>query len=224
MGNRPSKKDKKEIKRTRDIMSSQVQIKKNLQKNLPFHQIKSRLATATVLSYVDFKEEVILMVLKLSHQTRAYLHNEGGLQGFLVQEPLVQIIIREGLDKVQQWQNCRNLRKDLNLRRKLTLEGRIDFLKQNYPAAALMVLQCLDKEIEAEVYMKNCKKAERDVRNYSYYVHGYLLPWLQKQRSEGNLSKGNSSYRAKFVHRFKNNTKAQQIRQTLLDHLHWRVR
>ena len=115
-------------------------------KALPFTNLQSRLASAIILSYVDFQEEVMLIVLRLSHGSRAYLHNAGGLKGFFVQEPLVKIIIREGIENANRWQNCQNLRKELRARYSLTLEGRIRFLKENYPAAALMVLKNMGRD------------------------------------------------------------------------------
>ena len=44
------------------LMASRVKIRQVHAKTFPFEKIQSRLATATILAYFDFKEEVILMV------------------------------------------------------------------------------------------------------------------------------------------------------------------
>ena len=39
--------------------------------------------------------------------------------------------------------------------------------------------------------MLKCKGFENDCKNYSWYVHGYWLPWLDYQREAGKLKQGN---------------------------------
>lgn len=58
-------------------------------KGLPFRGIQSRNATAVILSFFGMAENVLVMMRKLSHQTRAYIFNAGGLKGFLVREPII---------------------------------------------------------------------------------------------------------------------------------------
>ena len=175
-------------------MTTQIPIQKHLMRSLPFDQIQSRLATATILSYVNFKEEVIILLQSLSHSTRAYLHNAGGLPGFLQHEPIVKIIIREGLYlDISRYQDCSSLRQQLNQRRKETLDERLQFLKQNYPATAIKILRHLDRHQEAKDYMDLCKKLRGIESNFSQYVHGYFLPWLDQQRAEGKISKSKST-------------------------------
>ena len=41
-------------------------------------------------------------------------------------------------------------------------------------------------------YMEECKKYENSNNNYSTYVHGYFLPWLQQQRDAGNIVESKS--------------------------------
>ena len=38
--------------------------------------------------------------------------------------------------------------------------------------------------------MKNNEKMENDYKQYSRYVHGYVLPYLQEQMETGVLIKG----------------------------------
>ena len=50
---------------------------------LPFDKIKSRLSTATILSFKDRKKHVIILCLTLSQSSRAYIISQEGLPGFL---------------------------------------------------------------------------------------------------------------------------------------------
>ena len=45
-------------------------------------------------------------------------------------------------------------------------------------------------ESEIENYMTWCKQMRQSVENYSLYIHGFLIPEIQKQREGGKLSKG----------------------------------
>ena len=38
--------------------------------------------------------------------------------------------------------------------------------------------------------MSWCKSLRNDHLQYSYYVHGYFIPWLNEQREKGLLKKG----------------------------------
>ena len=53
-----------------------------------------------------------------------------------------------------------------------------------------MVVSNAESEIEA--YMAQCKQMRESVENYSLYIHGFLIPEIQKQRDGGKLSKGKS--------------------------------
>ena len=50
-----------------------------------------------------------------------------------------------------------------------------------------------DAESEIEDYMALCKQMRESVENYSLYIHGFLIPEIQKQREGGKLSKGKLS-------------------------------
>ena len=64
-----------------------VPIKQNLLKSLILG-LNSRLAIGVVLSYLDYSSEVIETLQVLSHSTRAYIYNAGGLKGFLKSGPI----------------------------------------------------------------------------------------------------------------------------------------
>ena len=65
MGNSASKRETEVIRGMigdGHFMASRVSIKQEHAKTFPFDRVRSRLATATILAYFDFKEEVIIMV------------------------------------------------------------------------------------------------------------------------------------------------------------------
>lgn len=38
--------------------------------------------------------------------------------------------------------------------------------------------------------MEECKAHERDYNQYTRYIHGYFIPWLQKEREEKRFTEG----------------------------------
>ena len=50
---------------------------------IPFQGIKSRHATAIILSYVDYKDKIIDMMQVLSNRSRGFIWSQDGLPGFL---------------------------------------------------------------------------------------------------------------------------------------------
>ena len=83
-------------------------IRESLLKSIPFSCIQSRNAASEILSFIDYKEEVILLLQTLSHKTRAFIYNAHGLQGFLVSLDVMGILRfaqkQELLEKVTKWQ------------------------------------------------------------------------------------------------------------------------
>ena len=73
--------DKSKHKHT---FASKVSIKENLLQDILFPKFKSRYASATVLSYLNYEEEILDQLQKLSHGSRAYLVNADGLNSFLI--------------------------------------------------------------------------------------------------------------------------------------------
>ena len=85
------------------MTESSVEIKEIYLKKLPFDKIPSRLPTAIILAYFDLNEVVISVMLRLSHRSRAYIHNEGGLRGFLVDYLLLGALTRPGIEAAMRW-------------------------------------------------------------------------------------------------------------------------
>ena len=63
----------------------------------------------------------------------------------------------------------------------VTFGDRMRYLAQCYPGLYIHVLKSYFENSQAmiEAYMQSCKTFENDPENYSLYVHGYFLPWLQ---------------------------------------------
>ena len=62
-----------------------VPIKQNMRHGQAFNPvIQSNHATALILSYVDFKDEVCSLLQSINHQSRAFIVNSNGLPGFLL--------------------------------------------------------------------------------------------------------------------------------------------
>ena len=43
---------------------------------------------------------------------------------------------------------------------------------------------------EFKQYMDKCESYENDYRNYTLYIYGYWIPYLQQQIEKGHLKKG----------------------------------
>ena len=78
--------------KTKTSIDIKVLIKEEFKKVLPLHDLQSRNVTGTVLSYVDYREEVVVILQNLNHKTRAYIINAAGLKGYLVWEPIKRIL------------------------------------------------------------------------------------------------------------------------------------
>ena len=42
-------------------------------------------------------------------------------------------------------------------------------------------------------YLEECREHEDKIQTYSFYVHGFLLPWFQEQREAGKIAIGMKS-------------------------------
>ena len=51
-------------------------------KCLPIEGLKSRLSVVLIFSYVGFTHEVMPILQRMSHKTRAYAFNADGFRGF----------------------------------------------------------------------------------------------------------------------------------------------
>ena len=68
-----------------------VRIKNDLRRGLIFG-IKARLPIGIILSFAGYRHEVMPLLQKLSHGTRAYIVNADGLPGFLIENSLIEIL------------------------------------------------------------------------------------------------------------------------------------
>ena len=71
-----------------DLMASRIKIKQEHALVMPLGKIQSRLPSATILAYMDFKDEVVLLMMRLNHKTRAYIYRAEGLSGFLISDQI----------------------------------------------------------------------------------------------------------------------------------------
>ena len=59
----------------------------------------------------------------------------------------------------------------------------------------------MDKQKDLKDYMDHCKKLRGgDHGQYTLYIYGFLLPWLQEQREQGKLVKGKYISRFEIAH------------------------
>ena len=63
-------------------------------------------------------------------------------------------------------------------------------LKQFYPSTAIYVLRRYKQTEKIDEYMNQCKTCELDPYKYNFYVHGYFIPWLEKQKLDGKIKWG----------------------------------
>ena len=70
------------------------------------------------------------------------------------------------------------MKREMKLNKSCTLGERIEFLKSNYPTAAIFVLKFLDRQNEAEEFCEKCRLCLRDEEKHWLFVYGYLIPWF----------------------------------------------
>ena len=63
-------------------------------------------------------------------------------------------------------------------------------LPKTYPCLYMFLMKYLNRDRELKEYIDLCETFQHDRKKYTYYVHGYFLPWLDKQRADGKLKKG----------------------------------
>ena len=83
------------------------------------------------------------------------------------------------------WQNFSNLQKEMIAQRKQPMHKLIKQLKSSYPSAVIFALNNLGRFPEVDRYMAQCEKLdnynETEWQSYSLFVHGCLLPTLERQ-------------------------------------------
>ena len=130
----------------------------------------------------------------LSHQCRAYIHNANGLHGFLIAAPDIMQLMQSASSSVVTWQtiNCQVLTDELS--RLQTFKEKMAFISDNHPSLYLHILKQLGLRTLAQKYRRECKALERkEPLQYSKYILGYWIPWLEKQRAKGKLTQGKST-------------------------------
>ena len=71
--------------------SIKVPIKHELKKGLVFG-LRARLPIAIIIGFIGYRHDVMPMMQKLSHGTRAYICNAKGLPGFVDELHIVEIL------------------------------------------------------------------------------------------------------------------------------------
>ena len=69
-------------------------------------------------------------------------------------------------------------------------KDKINLLWARYPSLHIYVLRALNRHSEVQKYMKECKEDGSYYDEYSFYVHAYLIPFLDQKRAAGELKQG----------------------------------
>ena len=122
-----------------------VAIKEEYLKALPFGKLESRVAIATVLSYFDLSDYVSNSMQAISHRTRAFFVNAGGLNGFIVRytfrsqlQAVLKVSKLEEVTKLQQF-DIKTLYQELNCFKTATEKKK--FVSTSYPVLFEFILR-----------------------------------------------------------------------------------
>ena len=143
-----------------------------------------------MLSYAGDKSEIYEFSQKISHSTRAYITNARGLKGFLQEYTIAQLLVKAP-QEVHQWQiiNIKEVQRQMSWCE--TEEERLTILRKGYPRMYIYVMTYIGRLEKVKEYRNECKKLEcGSMADYSYYVHGWFLVWLDEQRAAGKLRQG----------------------------------
>ena len=70
-----------------DVQSfDQFSVEQELIHSLPFPSIKSRLCTAYICTHFDIRKRAVVVLIKLSKSSRAFIITQNGLPGFLLHQ------------------------------------------------------------------------------------------------------------------------------------------
>ena len=134
---------------SRDSWDLLVDIKSEHLKSLPFIRIRARAPTATILSYLGFRHQVIPILQTLSHKVRAYIFNANGLQGFLINLDISWIIkdasIKQRLHLITRWQHVDTAELYDSLDRLDSHEEKLEHLRLNYPCLYIYALNRIER-------------------------------------------------------------------------------
>ena len=147
-----------------------VALRYSKSRKIPFGNLQSRAAVATILSFWGSKHQVSNLMQTLSHFTRIYFVNAKMLKGFLVNYGISTTLKREenrGLIKENFEPKGEPVAfafhqfemKDVytQLETIQTEEEKLDFLGKRYPSLCVFVLKNLGMKRELHEYMEECK-------------------------------------------------------------------
>ena len=122
----------------------------------------------------------------ISHSTRAYLHNAKGLKGFLVHG--IPELILKAPEEVHEWQIVNVEELVQRVKACKTREDGFEILRKGYPRMYIYVMTRIGMLDKVKEYREECKKLENaEATQYSYYIHGWFLVWLEEQRAAGKI-------------------------------------
>ena len=162
--------------------------------DLPFKKIRSRLASAIILSFRDRKKHVTITLLTLTKSSRAFIITQGGLPGFLLDHH------NNSMSWLYELQMSAQFRREMacypeqieleDLPKQLaeckTDEEKETYLRHVYPATYVAFLRTMGRTEELNELFDGTITPE----NYTWYLHAELLPKISKLRSEGRLKIG----------------------------------
>ena len=85
---------------------------------------------------------------------------------------------------------------------------KLEYLSHSYPCLYIFILKELNFTEKLEHYKLKCKGLEEVNHQYSLYVHGFLIPYLEELREGGKLTKGKVS-RHQLINYFNRKGKIQ---------------
>ena len=151
-------------------------------KDIPFEQLKTSQGVAIVLSYVGDSDKVKALMWRLNRKTKEYFIKANHLEGSLVKgafQILKEAEASGDLQMVTRYQHA-EYRTVMGALKKIgDSEKRIEFLSQEYPGLYLYVMKERGMHKEVNDYMEKCKLLKDSYEKYSFFVHGYFLPYLQ---------------------------------------------
>ena len=178
------------------IFDIRVPLREDLKKALVFG-IHARLPVALILSFYGYDHEVMQLMQTLSHSTRAFIWNADGLAGFVCLFKIMEILresdINGLLEQAKKWQQIDLDQIEEEIDTLKSLETRMVYLSQYYPGIYIFLLRHLNQgAMKIERYSIQCEsyQFEDDLALYSLFIHGHLIPQLQKLRDDGKLTYG----------------------------------
>ena len=137
---------------TTHTWDTKVPLNRDYQKVMSLPGIPARGPTAIILSFLSYKHDAIPILQHLSHGSRAYIHNAGGLKGFLIEFNLIDFL--KNSEKVSnKWQNV-----DFRVLRQLldqedSVVKKLEFLKGDYPEICIATLEFLGLDEDLKEYI-----------------------------------------------------------------------